>query len=209
MSINSIQAMGFKAWLRGIILLLGLAGLVGCFRSSPPDQFYMLRAEEARGANRRVGEGPLLGLGPIRIPAYLDRPQIVTAASGQEYRLSEGHRWAERLDDNIARVTARNLANDLPAVRIVMHPWPREPKPDVQIALTLQEMHVDARGQVRMSALWSLRPGGQETRNFQFDCNLPASTSDYAVMVEAQSQCLARLNRDMAKEIVGAQGVYR
>jgi len=183
-------------------LVLGLAGCAGCFRSGPPDQFYMLRAEDAPVGNRMAGDGPLLGLGPIRIPAYLDRPQIVTAASAQEYRLSEDHRWAERLDDNIARVTARNLSNYLPTVRIVMHPWPREPKPDIQIALTLQEMHVDARGQIRMSALWSLRGNGREPRGYQFNCNLPASISDYAVMVEAQSQCLARLNRAMAQEIL-------
>ena len=206
MSIENRPATAGKTGLWGVLLLLGLTGLAGCFRSSPPDQFYMLRAEDAHGGNRQVGAGPLLGLGPIRIPAYLDRPQIVTAASGQEYHLSEDHRWAERLDDNVARVTARNLTNDLPGVRIVMHPWPREPKPDVQISLTLQEMHVDARGQARMSALWSLRVEGQETRHFQFNCNLPASVSDYAVMVEAQSQCLARLNRDMAREVADVPG---
>lgn len=178
--------------------------LTGCFRQSQPDQFYMLRPVAAPERAAFPGEGPLVGLGPIRIPAYLDRPQIVIAASGQEYRLSEAHRWAERLDENIARVSAQNLSNLIPSDRILPHPWPREPKPDVQVAVNIQEMHVDPAGRVRMTALWTLRYGKSASSNHKFTCQLPASLSDYAMMVEQQSQCLVRLNRDMAAAIKAA-----
>lgn len=195
------QVMGLLKWPVLGLLTLALTGLSGCFRSGKPDHFYMLRAvaEPARAAPLR--EGPLVGLGPVRIAAYLDRPQIVTAASGQEYRLSEEHRWAERLDDNIARVSAQNLSAYIPSERIVPHPWPREPKPDVQVAITIQELHLDPLGEVRMSALWTLRYGKDQAFNRQFACRLPASSADYALMVEAESQCLARLNRDIANAI--------
>lgn len=183
------------------LLLVALAGLGGCFRSTVPDQFYMLRAVDYPVQAQPLAEGPLVGLGPIRIPDYLDRPQIVTAASSQEYLLSEDHRWAERLDENIARVSAQNLARFIPSDRIVPHPWPREPKPDVQVAIAIQEMHVDAGGQVRMSAVWTLRHGQGPAESRRFSCRLPASTTDYARMVEVESQCLARLNRDIATGI--------
>jgi hypothetical protein len=183
------------------LLLIAIGALGGCFRASKPDQFYMLRAlGDARGA-APASEGPLVGLGPIRIPAYLDRPQIVTAVSGQEYRLSDDHRWAERLDVNIARVTAQNLSTFIPSDRILLHPWPREPKPDVQVAINIQEMHVDPEGEVRMSALWTLHLGKDSMTNHKFTCHQSASTSDYARMVEVESQCLARLNRDIAAAI--------
>lgn len=181
----------------GLLML----GLTGCFRGSVPDQFYMLRAADLPVQATIPGGGPLLGLGPVRIPAYLDRPQIVTATSGQEYRLSEDHRWAERLDDNIARVSAQNLSALIPSDRILMHPWAREPKPDVQLAISIQEMHVDPTGEVHMTALWSLRRGRDDVTNHKFSCRLPASTTDYGQMVEVESQCLLRLNRDMAAAI--------
>lgn len=183
------------------LLLATAVSLGGCFRSTVPDQFYMMRAVEGSAQAPPSADGPLVGLGPIRIPDYLDRPQIVTAASGQEYRLSEDHRWAERLDENIARVSAQNLARYIPSDRIIPHPWPREPKPDIQVAINIQEMHVDAEGQVRMSALWTLRHGPAPAESRRFSCRLPASATDYARMVEVESQCLARLNRDIATAI--------
>lgn len=193
--VNLVSAGKWAFW------CLLMVGLTGCFRNTVPDQFYMLRAANLPGQSAISGDGPLVGLGPVRIPAYLDRPQIVTATSGQEYRLSEDHRWAERLDENIARVSAQNLSAFIPTDRIVMHPWPREPKPDVQVAISIQEMHVDPTGEVRMSALWSLRQGKSDVTNHKFNCHLPASTTDYAQMVEVESQCLIRLNREMATAI--------
>jgi uncharacterized lipoprotein YmbA len=147
------------------------------------------------------GKGILLGLGPIKVPAYLDRPQIVTASSAQEYRLAESQRWAERLDDNIARVSQENLAVLVPTDRVVMHPWSREAKPDVQAAIQIQELHVDPEGNARMVALWSVRPINGEPTHRRFACTIPVPPNDYAQIVAAESECLARLNREMAQVI--------
>jgi uncharacterized lipoprotein YmbA len=198
-----------KSGLRYVFGLWLLGSLAGCFRDTQPDQFYMLKAVEVNPGGGSAGEGPLIGLGPIRLPAYLDRPQIVTATSGQEYHLSESHRWAERLEDNIARVTAQNLSAFIPTDRIVMHPWPREPKPAVQVAINIQEMHVDPAGEVRMSALWNLKTAKDQVSNFRFSCRLPASTVDYARMVEMEGVCVARLNREIAETIrnLGLRGL--
>jgi uncharacterized lipoprotein YmbA len=130
-------------------------------------------------------------------------PHIVVAASPETYRLSEGHRWAERLDDNIARVSMENLGALLPASRIILYPWPREPKPDGQITLDIQEMHLTQEGRVLMQALWSFRGRQSPQQSFRFSCNEPASTTDFAKMVEVESHCLERLNRDMAKSVQG------
>lgn len=190
-----------KASLR-LLLLLSIPALAACFRSEKATQFYMLRALDTgkpRAAPNAAGH--LIGLGPIRIPDYLDRNQIVTAVSGHEYHLSEDHRWAERLDVTLARVSAENLSRLIPTERIVLHPWPREPRPDVQVSIDIQDLYVDSAGQARLRALWTLRHGTGPGLNREFSCSLPASTDDYARMVDAESQCLGRLNRDMAEAI--------
>ncbi|MBM4199863.1 MAG: membrane integrity-associated transporter subunit PqiC [Gammaproteobacteria bacterium] len=181
---------------------LALPALTGCFRNSDPPQFYMLTAV-AVGQPRAtpLAAEPLIGLGPIRIPAYLDRDPIVTAVSPHEYRLSDNHRWAERLDVTLARVSAENLSRLIPSERIVMHPWPREPKPDIQVSIDIQDLYVDQAGTARLDALWTLRADKGIGLNRSFSCRLPASVADYAQMVDAQSRCLARLNRDIADVI--------
>jgi uncharacterized lipoprotein YmbA len=176
--------------------------LAGCFRSDRPDQFYMLRAVATAPAGPVPADGgPRVGLGPIRIPAYLDRPQIVTAVSEQEYRLSDTHRWAERLDVTLARVSVENLGNLIPTERIVPHPWPRESAPDIQLTMNVQEFHVDQHSQARLEALWTLRQGKNIALNRKFSCRLPVPAGDYSGMVEAESQCLGRLNREMAAAV--------
>ena len=157
--------------------------------------------KESQSTGPSAAKGPLVGLGPIKVPAYLDRPQIVTAASDHEFRLAENQRWAERLDDNIARVSQENLAVLVPSDRIVMHPWSRDTKPDVQAVVQIQELHVDPEGRARMVALWSLKPLKGETVNHHFSCSIAVSPTDYGQIVGADSECLARLNREMAQGI--------
>ncbi|CAL1239104.1 PqiC family protein [Candidatus Methylocalor cossyra] len=194
-----------KGYLHRLLAVLLATTLVGCFRVSKPDRFYLLRARAEGPAGPATG-GPLIGLEPVRIPPYLDRPQIVTALSEQEYQLSDRHRWAERLDVSIARVMAENLSNLLPAAQVVIYPWPREPKPEFQVAIGIREFHIDPEGQARLAALWTLRFARAPSVSRKFSCRLPASKVDYARMVEAESQCLARLSRDIAAAIRHAPG---
>ena len=51
----------------------------------------------------------MIGLGPIRLPEYLDRFQMVVAVSENKYKLIDGHRWAEKLDQNISLALFKTL----------------------------------------------------------------------------------------------------
>lgn len=178
------------------------ASLTGCFRTSPPDQFFMISAvETAPITSISNKKEPIIGLGPIRVPDYLDRPQIVTALSEQEYKLSEDHRWAERLEVNLARVSLENLSHLIPNSQVVLYPWPKVPTPDIEISGYIHTLHVDATGQVRMHASWNLRYGKQTTVHHRFTCSLPTSHTDYSKIVAVESECIGRWNRDMAEAV--------
>jgi uncharacterized lipoprotein YmbA len=192
--------------LRPLPLLPLLAlGLAGCLRNVAPTHFYLLKpiSEAARPAPAGTAEGPSLGLGPIRIPAYLDRPQIVTAVSGAEYKLADEHRWAERLDETITRVLGQNLAALIPTDRVFFHPWALSQKPDVQVGVTVQEFHADAAGQVRLAALWTLKTGDEPAGHHRFTCVRPATAGDYHQIAEVQSLCLEQLSRAIAGAVRG------
>ena len=185
------------------VLAVWMLAMTGCMRSAGSDQFFMLKPIDA-SASLSAAPRPaalLVGMTPVRIPAYLDRPQIVTALNGHGYQVSEDNRWAERLDENVARVTLQNLSLLIPTEKIVMAPWGRDTKPDVVVGISIQEMHADAAGQARLDASWSLKSGQAGLVPHRFSCRQPASVSDYSLIVSALNGCLEKLNREIAAEI--------
>jgi hypothetical protein len=171
-------------------------------RDSKPAQFYMLNADSGVAGSARVpaaAQGPLIGLGPIRIPEYLNRPQMIVAIADNQYQLSEDHRWAERLDQNISLALFKALPRQIGTDRIVRYPWPQRQVVDYQVGIDILEFNVDASGQSRLIAQWFVKrkdkPAIDKRSLYQF----PASTTDYALMVKAQSQCLTKLGQEISE----------
>jgi uncharacterized protein len=193
----AMKCLSFFAW--GMVVLTLF--LTGCMRNSGPAQFYMLNADSGIADTVRVpsaSQGAVIGLGPIRIPEYLNRPQMIVAISDNEYRLFEDHRWAERLDQNISLALFKALPRQLDTVRIVRFPWGQRQVIDYQVSIDILEFNVDASGQSRLIAQWSIKRKDKPTIDRRSDYRFPASTTDQAVMVKAQSQCLAKLGQEIS-----------
>jgi len=115
--------------LRAFLLILSglLLTLNGGCASSQSSKFYML--ESMSRTTAAEGSTPLrqnisVGLGPVTIPDYLDRPQIVTRTNQHSVLLAEFDRWAEPLSGNISRTLAENLSSLLQTDTVVLYPWP-------------------------------------------------------------------------------------
>jgi uncharacterized lipoprotein YmbA len=145
-----------------------------------------------------VSQGPVIGLGPIRIPEYLNRPQMIVAIADNQYRLSEDNRWAEPLDQNISLALFKALPLQLGTDRIVRFPWSQRQVIDYQIGIDILEFNVDAKGQSSLIAQWFVKRKDQPTIDRRSAYKFPASTTDYAVMVKAQSQCLTKLGLEIS-----------
>ena len=191
-----------SVFLVGIVVLALL--LSGCMRDSKPVQFYMLNADSGVAGTTRVpafANEPLIGLGPIRIPEYLNRPQMIVAITENQYRLSEDHRWAERLDQNISLALFKALPGQLGTDRIVRYPWPQRQAIDYQVGIDILEFNVNASGQSRLIAQWFVKRKDKPTIDKHSVYQFPASTTDYDVMVKAQSQCLSKLGQEISKTL--------
>ncbi len=167
-------------------------------------QFYMLNADSGVADTVRVsaaGQGPVIGLGPIRIPEYLNRPQMIVAIADNQYRLFEDHRWAERLDQNISLALFKALPRQLGTDRIVRFPWSQRQVIDYQVGIDILEFNVDASGQSRLIAQWFIKRKDLPTIDKRSIYQFPASTTDQAVMVKAQSQCLTKLGQEIAETL--------
>ncbi|WAK00405.1 PqiC family protein [Methylobacter sp. YRD-M1] len=181
------------------VLFLSLTACIG--GTTPSPQFYML--EPISGLERPAGgaQKPVIILTSIRIPHYVDRPQIVTATGQNAYQLSELNRWAEALDHNIRRVLAQNLTTLVPAeVEFSSNPNTTE-RAKFRVSVNILEFHVDSQEQAGLKAQWQITRNDGMVLNQQESYRVPASTIDYSVMVKALNECLDRLSRDLADEL--------
>jgi uncharacterized lipoprotein YmbA len=178
----------------GVILL----SVAGC--ASAPSRFYVLSpAAESMQTATGPGREIAVGIGPVTLPEYLDRPQIVTRTSRNELRLAEFDRWAEPLRDNFTQVLRENLAALLPSQRVVAYPWKRATPIDYQITVTVTRFEWVAGGDSVLSVRWSLLAGDgrQEflTRASTYDIH-PAG-EDYPAIVAAMNDALAAFSHDI------------
>ncbi|MDD2724610.1 MAG: PqiC family protein [Methylovulum sp.] len=191
----------------GLLVLMFPILLSGCMHTdSKPVQFYRLTADSDTAAPLSATKpgaavDPVIGLGPIHIPEYLARPQMLIAVTENQYRLSEDHRWAEKLDKNISLALFKALPGLLGTERIVRYPWPQRQEIDYQIGVDIVEFNVDESGRSRLIAQWFIKRKDQTTIDKRSVYQFPASTSDYEVMVKAQSQCLSKLAQDIAETL--------
>jgi len=112
-------------------------GLSGCISipNSPTPRFYALTpiGENKVGADLvsaripgAIGDrlkGMIIGIGPVKIPEYLDRPQIVTQDKEKMLHLAQFDRWGESLDLGLARLIRENLTAILPGTKLTLYPW--------------------------------------------------------------------------------------
>ncbi|HLF98818.1 MAG TPA: PqiC family protein [Methylococcaceae bacterium] len=185
------------------LLLLSSAG---CLRSTEQANFYLLEplsagsaAAEPGGAENR--SRPVVGVGPVKLPGYLNRPQIALAVGQGQIRLDEFRRWSEPLEDNFTRVLAENLRRLLPEVEVVIYPWRRSLDVAVQVEISVDVFHVAQDGNSLLDAQWVATRGGKTELLKQSRQRLPADASSSAGIVAAQSQALAAFSREIAASL--------
>lgn len=181
-------------------LLVPLTGCIG--GSTPPAQFYLLEPiSESASSASGISTKPMIALGPVRIPHYIDRPQIVTASGKNAYQLSEFNRWAESLDDNISRVLAQNLLRLAPVDVVLANASNRTRQAQLRVSVNILEFHVNPQGEAGLNVHWEILRGEDRVLNRQVSYRSPASTTDYPVMVAALNDCLNRMSRELAASL--------
>jgi uncharacterized lipoprotein YmbA len=175
-----------------------LLSLTGCFGSSPSAQFYLLEPIGEPINAAATGKKPLIALTPVKIPEYVDRPQIVTATGRNAYRLSEFDRWAEPLNDNIGRVLQQNLAVLVPAEVVQTNASGLAKDALLRVSVNILEFHVDPQQQALLTAHWHIVRGDTTLASRQASYQILAVEDAYPAKVAALNACLQSLSRDLA-----------
>lgn len=198
-----------RRYLRRVVVttapfLIMLAGCIG--GKSQPSRFYVLSPlpGETGSQGAAAEPGVAIGVGPVSLPPYLDRPEIVTRAGGNELHLSEFDRWAEPLGQNFSRVLAENLSILIPTDRTAVFPWEKSPPIDYQVVVEVTRFEGYTDGNSLLMARWSIfgADGRQELLTRQSTFTTPTGApQNYEAMVSALSRSLADLSREIAAEV--------
>jgi hypothetical protein len=154
-------------------------------------------AENAAGSN-----APALGVGPIKIPGYLDRAQLVTRVSQNRFAIAENDRWAEPLDENFSRVLSQNLSILLQTDRIVTYPWERNQQPKYQVQVELLRFEPNMEQTVELWARWGIIDSTKKMISVK-DSYLSRPVKDKSVeaSVASMSEAVADLSREISSAL--------
>lgn len=169
----------------------------GC--ATPASRFYTLSTTPAP-AGAPVAYS--VAVGPVTIPAVIDRPQIVVSTSPNQVQLDEFNRWAAPLQSNIARVVADNLASILGTARVSLFPQTMSAAADYRVAIQVQRFDTAPGDAASLEALWTItrtKDGTAQTGRTSVRESSPSG--GYDGVAAAHSRALARLSRDIADAI--------
>jgi uncharacterized protein len=194
-----------------LAMMLALAGCTILAPQKDQTRFFVLtpvRDGPAPGMTA-ASRALTIGLGPITIPAYLNRPEVVTRVSASELRVSDNNRWGERLDTNVARVLASDLADELGTPEIVRYPWRIHMPMDYAVSVAFQRFERTAGDRVVIQAIWTIRNGKDEkiVQTGSTTVNQPSGPDD-ASASQALSRGLAQVSRDIARAIASRTGLH-
>jgi len=190
-----ISRFEFRILVGTFSLLLGLAG--GC--ASAPSHFYTLSAS---GATPKDSSDVSVAVGPVSIPAVVDRPQIVVSIGPNQVRLEEFDRWALPLQNNIARVIAENLTVLLGTPRVTVFPELTSADADYRAIIDVQRFDSMPGDAATLEALWVVRrmKDGKAERG-RTALREAVQTKDYEALAAGHSRALARLSNEIADAV--------
>jgi uncharacterized lipoprotein YmbA len=195
-------------WFRLQVLLIGMgtaAGL-GC-AGSPPAKFYTLSPLAATG-EMKTEKGPAgrdlaVGIGPVRIPQYLARKEIVTRTDANQIDLAEYDLWGGSLQDDFSRNLRENLSLLLAGEGVSLFPWPALAALDYRVGVDVIRFDGNRGGPVVLIANWTIREGqGAKVVRVQTSrIQEPSGGQSYEAMVGGMSRALARLSREIGEAV--------
>jgi uncharacterized lipoprotein YmbA len=196
-------------WAPGWCYLSLLVAAGGCGILDPqPDvsKFYVLTSRGGGGAaevNASPGLGrPMVAVGPVRFPDYLNRSQMAVRLSENEVQYSDVHRWAEPLETNFKRVLSQDLAFALGRVDVIIHPYVGR-RPVYEVPLEVLRFETDESGMAHLTARWVVRDGKTRAGLYAAESLLtePAAGPGVQASVAALSAVVTRLSDEIAAAV--------
>ncbi|MBN8440517.1 MAG: membrane integrity-associated transporter subunit PqiC [Thauera sp.] len=188
--------------LRSMFAVAAAGLLLSACSHSPPVQYYSLGSAAAAVSRAVAAEaGPSIVVGPVSLPAEVDRQQMVRIVDEVRLEVSSEHRWSAPLKLEIGRRVAAEIAHLQGLQRVVA--WPQNVYADPELSVPIDIQRLDTRGfeVVSLEAVWSLRHNGRELAGGRVLANERIEAADHAGVARAHARVVDVLAREIAARL--------
>jgi uncharacterized lipoprotein YmbA len=172
-----------------------------------PTRYYVLEADEpGTVAAPGAASSASVGVGPFRLPGYLDRPTFVRRVGPNEVLPEKASRWAEHLEHHVTRVMAQNLSARLPGTHARPFPWALGEEVDRIVRGEVFRFETSPDGTAELAVRWYLLDGESETELEAglFETAVPGAGPGTAAAVAALSEALRRFADELTVAITAS-----
>lgn len=196
-----------KSLLRWAVLVSFVSVLGGCLSlsSSPEPRFYTLKPIDKGEITQKfeIEPGTIVAIGPVKIPEYQDRPQIVTINKEGMLKFAQLDRWGEPLDSALGRLIADNLTIMLPEANFYIHPCNFAIPVNYQVVVDIIQLENRLGEGIFLVAQWSVIDVKNRKMLLTKRSGIRKTTylRNYSGLTGALSQACASLSGDIAASL--------
>lgn len=182
-------------------IVLVAAAVAGCGATASA-RFYTL--ETTAAAQDAPALHAAIVVGPVSIPAAVDRPQLVVQVAPNRVEIDEFNRWAAPLDDGIGRAVAGDLAALLGTPDVAVGPAAGV-TPAYRVSLDVQRFESVPGQEVLVDVIWVVRAtAGGAVHTGRTVSREAVTAPGLDALPGAHSRALARVSSDIAAAIRAA-----
>lgn len=178
-------------------IALVAAAAAGC--ATAPSRFYTLDSTATAGDAPAARYAVIVG--PVSVPASVDRSEMVVQVAPNRVEIDEFNRWAAPLGEAIARAVAGDLAVLLGTQDVAVAPLANF-NPAYRVTLNVQRFESVQDQGVVLDAVWTVRKAaGGDTRSGRTLAREAVQGKGFDALAAAHSRALATLSSDIAAAI--------
>jgi len=179
------------------LLVLALAAtLVGC--GSASSRFYRLDTTATANSGPSVQSAVMVG--PVSVPASVDRPEFVVQVAPNRVEVDEFNRWDAPLGDSIARAVAGDLSILLATPNVATAPL-ADFNPAYTVIINVQRFESVKGEEALVDAVWVVRSSAGQTQSGRTIAHEAVQGEGFDALAAAHSRALTKLSEDIAAAI--------
>lgn len=185
--------------MKKVVALIALMLVSACVGTTQPSKFYSLKTIDNADPVSNVKLN--IGISEVKIPNYLDRPQIVTFGKDTvELTVSEINRWSEPLPTLLQRTVANDMSAYLPNSTVKPRSYSRESF-DYTVYVELNRFDGTWGQKVTLEAWWNIiNADNKVVASGKTEISRPLDKG-YENLVIQDSSLIAELSRQIAEDV--------
>lgn len=190
----------------GMMFVLIALLAAGCASSPVPRQYVFAPTEGWRAVAVRdaADRAYVIRFAPVQLPAYIDRPHIITRINDHEIRAAQLHRWGMPLQTTMIETMGAAMGRDLPEAYIDVLPVRNREAEGYLVDVYVVRLDGIPGGKVELIAQWKLMKTGEQkeviVQRLGHYSHETVATG-YEAYVEAVRQAILAMGHDIAAAV--------